>query len=655
MTVHAGLLLVGIRWNFAVFDEGAHVPAGISHWQTGDFSLYRVNPPLGRMLAALPVLLVRPHSTYVHVNHQPGGRADWDVGRDFAELNAPRYFDLICLARLPGVLWSLLGAWIINRWCRELYGGWAGCLGVALWVFDPAVLAFAQVVTPDIPAAVAGILATYVFWRYLRSGSWALASWSGLLLGVAQLTKFTMVVLYGVWPLIALAYYLRREEGHEAAAPRAGTRENGPDGACTDPDAGQEEASSARSVHFKEGRAASAWGRRALQALAIVLISLDAINLGYFFQDTCWQLGDFTFVSRSLTGTSSVPRFGEPANRFRSGWLGRLVVPLPAEYLQGIDAQRRDFESEYPSYLAGEWRNRGWWYYYLYALAVKEPLGTLTLIVWGLVLTITRHPSSARWEDELTLWLPAAVVLILVSSQTGFNHHMRYVLPAFPFVAVAPGKLGYFLRPGRPWSRLVILALLGWAVASSVRVCPHSMSYFNEVAGGPENGHNHLVDSNIDWGQDLLALRDWIREHPEARPFGLAYFHFLDPGLLGIEYQLPPLGPEGELKLATEEPEHLAQPGPRPGYYALSVNYLRGVTFNAPNGRGGWTWINRHDAFAYFQHFRPIARAGYSIYIYHITPEEADSVRHQLGLPALARANAAPSDRAPRFESEDDQ
>ena len=81
----------------------------------------------------------------------------------------------------------MLAAWVINRWCRELYGDPAECLGVALWCFDPTVLAFAQVVTPDIPAAVAGLLATYVFGHYLDRPSWQLAIASGLLLGVAQL------------------------------------------------------------------------------------------------------------------------------------------------------------------------------------------------------------------------------------------------------------------------------------------------------------------------------------------------------------------------------------------------------------------------------------------------------------------------------------
>ncbi len=652
MVVHAGLVLVGARWNFVVLDETGHIPAGISHWETGDFSLYRVNPPLGRMLAALPVLLARPSTTYVHLDPHPGIRADWTVGRDFAELNAPRYLDLIYLARLPGVLWSLLGAWIINRWCRELYGDWAGCLAVALWVFDPTIMAFAQVVTPDVPAAVAGLLATYVFWRYLRSGSWRLACWSGLLLGVAQLTKFTMVVLYGVWPLIALVHHVGRRGRRERTSFRPSPDEGGSDGASPsrnpgwgggEPNVlGPDESSPSSSSAIKGRRGPAGRWKPFLQALVMVLISLDAINGGYFGRDTCWKLEDFTFASRTLTGTS-----GHPGNRFRGGWLGRLVVPVPAEYLRGIDAQRNDFESEFPSYLAGQWRTRGWWYYYFYALAVKEPLGTLGLIVWGLALTIMRHRSSARWQDELTVLLPATVVLILVSSQTGFNHHMRYILPAFPFLFVVTGKLAYFLRPDRPWARLLVLALLGWTMASSLRVYPHAMSYFNEAVGGPENGHNHLLDSNIDWGQDLLALRDWLREHPEARPFGLAYFHFLDPRIIGIDYRLPPLGPGGDPKPEAEESERLARLGPQPGYYALSVNYLRGITFNAPDGRGGWTWIGGHNAFTYFQHFQPIARAGYSIYIYHITPQEADAVRRRIGLPPLRRDLATSFNQVP--------
>lgn len=597
--VHAVLLVVPLRRNFAVVDEVAHVPAGVSHWELGDFSLYRVNPPLARMLAALPVLLAHPRTAYDRLSHWPGTRAEWGVAYDFAALNAERYVELIDLARGPGVLWSLLGAWVIYLWGRDLYGRRGGCLGAALWVFDPTVLAFAPVVIPDVPAAVAGLVATYTFWRYLRHGSWRLAVGSGVLLGVAQLMKFTLVVLYVAWPLIALAHHLGTTS---AAGPRPRL------------------------------------GRGVLQGAFIFLTSLYIINNGYFFRGTGRALGDLTFVSRTMTAQPPGSAPGAWVNRFHGTWLGRVPLPVPADYVQGIDVQKREFENAPPSYMAGRWRGRGWWYYYIYALSVKEPSGTLALVAVGLVLTACLHPSSASWPDELAVLLPAALVLALVSSETGLNQHMRYILPAFPFLAVATGKLAWVFRARRPKAGILVLALLGWSAVSSLRVWPYSMSYFNEAAGGPENGYKCLAQSNIDWGQDLLELRGWLRRHPGARPLGLVFFHMIDPLIVGVDYRLPPLGPPGPRGAAAEgalDPARAAEFGPHPGFYAVSVNYLAGITGSAPDGQGGWVNIDRPDAFAYFRHFRPIARAGYSINIYHITPAEADSVRRRLGLPTL--------------------
>ena len=73
---------------------------------------------------------------------------------------------------------------------------------------------------------------------------------------------------------------------------------------------------------------------------------------------------------------------------------------------------------------------------------------------------------------------------------------------------------------------------LAWSVVSSLWIYPHSLSYFNESTGGPTRGHFHLVDSNVDWGQDLLYLKRWLREHPEARPLRIAYF----PSIIGTEF-----------------------------------------------------------------------------------------------------------------------
>ena len=196
------------------------------------------------------------------------------------------------------------------------------------------------------------------------------------------------------------------------------------------------------------------------------------------------------------------------------------------------------------------------------------------------------------------LLAPAVTLFTLVSSQTGFNHHFRYVLPAFPWAFIWISGLTQAAL-GRKTKVLVAVALL-WSVGSSLSVYPHSLSYFNELAGGPTGGHNHLINSNIDWGLDLLYIKEWLVEHPEARPFHLAYYGYFDPKDIGIDYPpVPERPPNGELQQPLE-----------PGWYAVSVNYLRGSP-----------WRAQIHAHSHFQQHDPVAMAGYSIYIYRVESE----------------------------------
>jgi hypothetical protein len=246
----------------------------------------------------------------------------------------------------------------------------------------------------------------------------------------------------------------------------------------------------------------------------------------------------------------------------------------------------------------------GWWYYYLYALAIKVPLGTWILVFLAIGVGLFGREYAASWRDELVLLAPIAVILTLVSSQTGFNHHMRYVLPIFPFAFIWMSKVARAFEFGHRKLAAVVVLAMAWSVGSSLWVYPHSLSYFNELVGGPKNGHAHLggvaVDSNIDWGQDLLYLKRWLDNHPEAKRLHLAFNSSYDAGIAGIEYTLPP----------TE---------PQLGWHALSVNKIR----------------SRSREYEYFLRFEPVAMAGYSIYIYHITLDEANRVRRELGLPQL--------------------
>jgi hypothetical protein len=116
--------------------------------------------------------------------------------------------------------------------------------------------------------------------------------------------------------------------------------------------------------------------------------------------------------------------------------LEEIPIPLPSNYLLGIDHQKYDFELDNPSYLRGEWSDAGWWYYYLYGLAVKMPLGTLALVFLALVLQLFGKLGTAPRADTVLLLVPVFYILFLVSSQTGLNHHVRYVFPILPFVFI---------------------------------------------------------------------------------------------------------------------------------------------------------------------------------------------------------------------------
>jgi hypothetical protein len=567
LAAHAALLLAGSFQNFVVVDEAAHIPAGIAHWRTGDFSAYRVNPPLARMVATLPALLFNPVTGSPTPEVMEMERPEWLMAIAFQKANWDNYLSIARLARLPGIVISLLGAWLVGRWARERSGEFAATIAIAIWAFEPTIIAFGQVVTADVPAAVAGVAACYIFRSFLKRPSWSTALLAGCLLGVAQATKFTLLLLYPIWLIVAW---------------------------------------SALASQNTRSRKRTFTARFA----ALLALSLLGINAAYGFRGSFEPLGSLPLSSRFLAGGSET---SAQTNRFSQTWFASLPVPLPADYIIGIDLQQRDFESGLPSYLQGEWRHRGWWYYYLYAMAIKTPLGTLALILVGFLRTLWRgvvHPCSDDW----LLLAPAIAIVALVSAQTGFNHHFRYLLPAFPFLILLASTVCTAPSGKQRAFKAVILLLVAWSALSVVRIHPHEMSYFNEAVGGPEHGDQHLVDSNIDWGQDLLFLAEWARAHPEARPLHLAYYHFLDPRMVGLEFTLPPRGPTGIFPI---DKTYQSRFGPKPGYYAVSINHLRGSRFVAPDGHGGLYHAIRGD-FEYFQSLKPTLRAGYSIRIYHV-------------------------------------
>ena len=443
LTLHLTLAVRSLVLENPTIDEVSHLPAGISYWQKGTFRLYRQNPPLFKLVAALPALasgvVTDPLYKSAFWLDEPPNKSGF--AHVFAYINSVYFFEVFTSARLLMPLFSLVGAWVVFAWSRRLYGEGGGLLSLALWVFCPNILAHARLITSDVSASSLGVLATFGFWLYLKKPTWLRAVLCGLGLGLAQLSKFSLLLLYAIWPLLWLI----------------------------------QEAST--SCERKER-----WqriGRSVIQGLCMATLSFLIIDLGYGFEGVGRPLGGFAFVSGTLTRLRDHPIFLNPrpqnlgledhirefrVNRFEGTWLGRLPVPLPVHYVLGFDDQKLEADGVwvrflvrpevgdlmgpegelirgYPVYLDGKVQQKSWWDYYLRALVYKVPEGTWGLFVLSWLVLLLSRRARAPWFDELTLLSVPIVVLVIMSVFTNINLGLRYVLPIFPYLFVSAGKL----------------------------------------------------------------------------------------------------------------------------------------------------------------------------------------------------------------------
>ncbi len=552
--------------------EVGHVGAAAYQWETMRFDVFHSNPPLSRLATGPALGIASPELDWTSYSPYARDRCEWEIGSAFVEsLSHQELRTRIFVARCSLVPVLLLGGYFGFRLSRDVFGASAGYLFLWLWCFSPLFLAWGATVCPDAMATALGVVAAYTYRRWLATPGWTQAALGGVCLGVLPLAKLTWVIAFAVWPIIWLLWNLPTHR--PGIDPRASPRPS------------------------------------FLQLTVVLLVAVNTLNFGYLFEGTCRPLGKFVFVSQALNGndalnTQQAPRAG---NRFADTWLGRIPVPLPAEFVQGIDTQRSDFERGFPSYMRGQWADHGWPLYYLYALAIKMPLGTWCLILLAVIVTFSGREYNATWRDEMLILVPGLAVLVCVSSQTGFSVHSRYVIPSLPFFLVWASKVGRVfqmlpLTPKRKALAMAVALAATWSTASSLWIYPHCLSYFNESVGGPRDGGAHLLGSNIDWGQDLFYLKDWLDRHPNVELDRMAYLGSYSPTRAGIPpTKRLPSRPSRDRprRNPAAEPFVLA-----PGWYVVSVNEI----------------YSRSRQYRYFLQYEPTAMAGYSIYIYHIAP-----------------------------------
>ena len=538
----AGLLAIFVaqawtasRRDSVTIDEFMHLPLGLYVLYTHDLSLDPINPPHTRMFAALPLLLSPPAFS------PPPKPVAWGLGYEFMQRNGERYQDLFVRARAMIVVLALVLGVVVATWAAELYGPPAAVCAAFLFSFSPAMLAHGHLVTLDVAGALGFTATAWAVWRLLERPTVRPALITGVVLGAASLLKLSGFVLLAVVLVVI------------------GVR-----------------ALSERDTPF------SRWA--ALVAV-IGVTALFVINAGYGFSGTLAPL-----QQASLAPGGALARLRDAAPWIRS--------PLPLSYVNGIDMVMNVGKEHEPSYfLAGELSSEGWWYYHLAAFALKTSLPVLILGFAAAVLALCRRALGRR---AYALWVPIVIVFASNSLLNSLQIGVRHVLPVYPLLFVLIGGVAAKVLAGgkRGGVQRALCAavgvLLAWHAAGTIAVAPRYLQFFNEVAGGAEGGHRWLIDSNIDWGQDLIRLREYMaREHVDA--VSLAYFGRVNPGVYGIRFT--PLERDSK------------------GIAVVSATFLMGRPYFWFLG-GRMRWVPA-QTYAWLRDRQPIARVG-AMFVYRL-------------------------------------
>ncbi len=261
------------------------------------------------------------------------------------------------------------------------------------------------------------------------------------------------------------------------------------------------------------------------------------------------------------------------------------------------------------AFLAGEYSEDGWWYYFPVVFLIKTPISLIALFAFG-VFVLVRRRLELGSKNEAFIVVPVVIYLIVSAANT-FHVGVRHLLPIYPFILLIGAAGAMVLVRGRA-GRLALAGLMAFWVAVFADVYPHTLTYFNQFAGGPSNGYKYLADSNIDWGQGLKLLKKWM-DRQSVSHIGLAYFGTADPAYYDIDYtQLPAAAPGLNLPSIAR-----MWTRPRlPGYVAVGATVLTGVYLDPE-----WQLFYRG-----LRETRPVAVIGNSIFVYWLErwPEAAD-------------------------------
>jgi len=463
------------------WDESNQLLSGYAYLTTGRFTLAREQPPLAKLLWALPVALLRPDPP-VHVSPSEN---PWPAGLRFLYRNRVPADKILMAGRSCAIAISIVLGLAIAYFARRYFGAGVALAAVFLYAADPNFLAHGRYMKNDVAAALAIFVAVMVWGAYLLNPTRLRLAMSGVALGLALATKDSALVLL---PVMLILYFVHEWQQRRSFSPS----------------------------RFARGFATAG------------LVAFLVIFAVYGFEVE--PIGDSGLFRRFFPDGGAVARIPIPALGYFSGlsaiWLKQTVGGLGSGYVLGRPAVF------------------GHWYTSPVALAVKTPLADLCLFALAAVLAIARCRRLKMRDVNFKWFLLAAppIVYLAISLPAAFNAGIRHLLPMYPFLYILAAAV-ILSSPLRRWRLLSVLAASALLTFESVSIYPNYLAFFNALAGGPVGGRRFLVDSNLDWGQDAKKLQAWLQDRG-IREVAISYYGMADLAYYGLHARELPAVPD---------------------------------------------------------------------------------------------------------------
>jgi Tfp pilus assembly protein PilF len=547
-------------------DEPAHLLSGYANFKWRDYRANPEHPPLAKLWAALPLL-------FMDVRDPRATTPDWEripsqSPRELYTVNVAAQLlfvdndaeTLFFYAKLMMIVLAITLGCFVFKWSRELFGFTAALASLVLYAFDPNILAHSQLVHTDLPFTTTFFIATYFYCRALNKLSARNLIFTALFFGLAALTKYAYTVVLLIWALI-----------------------------------GGLKAISAAPIELSlNGTAVITERWKKLAAVSVIFVCMLVTAYGLI-----WLAYGFRFDAVP-GGQLRLPMADEmPTSPLLRAFIGLLLEYrlFPEAWIYGQLHVYNNLARD--TYLFGKMLiGEGSWLYFPVAFAVKTPVPTLLLLFGAFVPWLQeRKRQRPEWILVVTI-----TVYFFLAVGSGINIGLRHILPIYPFIFVLAGATAAALWQSKiKWKRLIVTGLGGWLLLSSALTYPNYLAFFNEFAGGPRNGHKILLDSNLDWGQDIKGLKRWMTQNRVQR-IQFLYFGFFNaaaPRYYGIDGMFLP----GSWVAGNEISRENAEP---PNYLAISANLLYG------RFQGG-----AEEGFVTpFRSLTPLAVIGHSILVY---------------------------------------